>query len=143
MFAQHLDPVTGENEMARAPFGTGSDGGGGPAYASWTAIPGPVDAADTAAVVKACRDQGGTIGVGPGSNISASELDVRLGRREGHGRLDGADRPRPRRSRVGHRRGDPSSGVFDDEFEFDDHQPAVDEGEADEGEQQHRRGQLR
>ena len=32
MFAQHLDPVTGENEMARAPFGTGSDGGGGPAY---------------------------------------------------------------------------------------------------------------
>lgn len=58
-------------------------GGGGPAYASWTAIPGPVDAADTAAVVKACRDQGGTIGVGPGSNISASELDVRLVERRG------------------------------------------------------------
>ncbi|MCJ2013739.1 preprotein translocase subunit SecA [Methylobacterium sp. J-076] len=31
MFAQHLDPVTGENEMDYA-GGTGSDGGGGPAY---------------------------------------------------------------------------------------------------------------
>ena len=31
MFAQHLDPVTGENEMAYA-GGSGSDGGGGPAY---------------------------------------------------------------------------------------------------------------
>jgi preprotein translocase subunit SecA len=30
MFAQHLDPVTGENEMAGN--GTGSDGGAGPAY---------------------------------------------------------------------------------------------------------------
>ncbi|KQP30744.1 preprotein translocase subunit SecA [Methylobacterium sp. Leaf104] len=30
MFAQHLDPVTGENEMAG--HGSGSDGGGGPAY---------------------------------------------------------------------------------------------------------------
>ncbi|KQU34302.1 preprotein translocase subunit SecA [Methylobacterium sp. Leaf94] len=30
MFAQHLDPVTGENEMAGT--GTGSDGGAGPAY---------------------------------------------------------------------------------------------------------------
>ncbi|MCJ2034138.1 preprotein translocase subunit SecA [Methylobacterium sp. J-068] len=30
MFAQHLDPVTGENEMDRP--GTGSDGGAGPAY---------------------------------------------------------------------------------------------------------------
>ncbi|WP_264050166.1 preprotein translocase subunit SecA [Methylobacterium flocculans] len=30
MFAQHLDPVTGENEMGG--FGTGSDGGAGPAY---------------------------------------------------------------------------------------------------------------
>ena len=29
MFAQHLDPVTGENEFAG---GSGSDGGGGPAY---------------------------------------------------------------------------------------------------------------
>ena len=32
MFAQHLDPVTGENEMDYAGRGTGSDGGGGPAY---------------------------------------------------------------------------------------------------------------
>ncbi|GLS57900.1 preprotein translocase subunit SecA [Methylobacterium haplocladii] len=30
MFAQHLDPVTGENEFGRG--GSGSDGGGGPAY---------------------------------------------------------------------------------------------------------------
>ncbi|KQP83214.1 preprotein translocase subunit SecA [Methylobacterium sp. Leaf117] len=30
MFGQHLDPVTGENEMAS--YGTGSDGGAGPAY---------------------------------------------------------------------------------------------------------------
>ncbi len=30
MFAQHLDPATGENEMGG--FGTGSDGGAGPAY---------------------------------------------------------------------------------------------------------------
>jgi len=30
MFAQHLDPVTGENEMAG--IGSGSDGGAGPAY---------------------------------------------------------------------------------------------------------------
>lgn len=32
MFAQHLDPVTGENEMDYAGTGTGSDGGAGPAY---------------------------------------------------------------------------------------------------------------
>jgi preprotein translocase subunit SecA len=32
MFAQHLDPVTGENEMDYAGRGSGSDGGGGPAY---------------------------------------------------------------------------------------------------------------
>ncbi|WP_418292053.1 SEC-C metal-binding domain-containing protein [Methylobacterium durans] len=32
MFAQHLDPVTGENEMAYGGRGTGSDGGAGPAY---------------------------------------------------------------------------------------------------------------
>jgi preprotein translocase subunit SecA len=32
MFAQHLDPVTGENEMDFSGRGTGSDGGGGPAY---------------------------------------------------------------------------------------------------------------
>ena len=32
MFAQHLDPVTGENEMDYAGLGSGSDGGGGPAY---------------------------------------------------------------------------------------------------------------
>jgi preprotein translocase subunit SecA len=31
MFAQHLDPVTGENEMAYADRGTGSVGGAGPA----------------------------------------------------------------------------------------------------------------
>jgi preprotein translocase subunit SecA len=32
MFAQHLDPVTGENEMDYDTRGSGSDGGGGPAY---------------------------------------------------------------------------------------------------------------
>ena len=32
MFAEHLDPATGENEMAFSGRGTGSDGGGGSAY---------------------------------------------------------------------------------------------------------------